>query len=75
MDVVIGVQHTARDISLESDETPEQVTQKFAEALKSGGVLTLTDSKGRTVLVPSEKIAYLDLGPASGRRVGFASPI
>ncbi len=73
MDIVIGIQHTARDISLESDETPEAVTAKVNEALKSGTILTLTDSKGRTVLVPAEKIAYVDLGPASGRRVGFGA--
>ena len=75
MDIVIGVQNTARDISLESDETPEQVSKKVADAFASGGLLTLTDSKGRTVLVPSEKIAYVDLGPASGRRVGFGTAV
>ena len=74
MDIVIGVQHTARDISLESDETPETVSKKVADALSSGGLLTLTDSKGRTVIVPAEKIAYVDLGPATGRRVGFGTP-
>lgn len=74
MDIVIGVQHTARDISLESDETPETVSKKVADALSSGGLLTLTDSKGRTVMVPAEKIAYVDLGPATGRRVGFGTP-
>lgn len=74
MDIVIGVQQTARDISLESDESPEQVTKKVTDALNSGGLLSLTDSKGRTVLVPAEKIAYVDLGPATGRRVGFGTP-
>lgn len=74
MEIVIGVQHTARDISLESDETPETVSKKVADALSSGGLLTLTDSKGRTVMVPAEKIAYVDLGPATGRRVGFGTP-
>lgn len=71
MDIVIGVQHTSRDISLESDETPEEIIKNVTQALAAGGVLTLTDAKGRTVIVPSEKIAYVDLGPAIGRRVGF----
>jgi ABC-type Fe3+-hydroxamate transport system substrate-binding protein len=73
MDIVIGVQHTARDISLESEETPEQVSKKVSDAITSGGLLTLTDAKGRTVIVPAEKIAYVDLGPVSGRRVGFGA--
>lgn len=74
MDIVIGVQHTSRDISLESDETPEEIIKNVTQTLASGGVLTLKDAKGRTVIVPSEKIAYVDLGPATGRRVGFGGP-
>jgi ABC-type Fe3+-hydroxamate transport system substrate-binding protein len=73
MDIVIGVQHTSRDISLESEETLEAVSEKVSQAFATGGVLTLTDSKGRTVMVPAEKIAYVDLGPATGRRVGFGA--
>ncbi len=75
MDIVIGIQHTSRDISLESEESTEVITQKVTQALASGEVLTLTDAKGRTVIVPSEKIAYVDLGPATGRRVGFGNPV
>jgi hypothetical protein len=73
MDIVIGVQQTARDISLESEETPEQVSKKVTDAIAGGGLLTLTDVKGRTVIVPAEKIAYVELGPVSGRRVGFGA--
>ncbi len=73
MDIVIGVQQTARDISLESEETPEQVSKKVTDAIANGGLLTLTDSKGRTVIVPAEKIAFVELGPVSGRRVGFGA--
>ncbi len=71
MDVNIGVQHVARDISLETDESAESITAKATEAIGSGSLLSLTDTKGRVVLVPGSKIAYIDLGPAAGRRVGF----
>jgi len=71
MDVNIGVQHIARDISLETDESAEAITAKATEAINSGSLLSLTDVKGRVVLVPGSKIAYIDLGPAAGRRVGF----
>ena len=33
----------------------------------------LTDDRGRTVLVPGGKIAYVEIGPASTRKVGFGS--
>lgn len=71
MDVNIGVQHIARDISLETEESAEAITAKATEAINSGSLLSLTDIKGRIVLVPGSKIAYIDLGPAAGRRVGF----
>jgi hypothetical protein len=71
MDITIGVQHVARDISLESEESAEAIATKVAEAINTDGLLSLTDSKGRVVLVPGSKIAYVDLGPAAGRRVGF----
>ena len=74
MDITIGIQHTARDISIETDETPEAVTKKVTDAIASGEILSLTDSKGRTVLIPAAKIGFVDLGPASGRRVGFGNP-
>jgi len=71
MDITIGVQHIARDISLETEESAEAISQKVTEAIASDGMLNLTDTKGRIVLVPASKIAYVDLGPAAGRRVGF----
>lgn len=71
MDVTIGVQHIARDITIETDESVEIITTKVTEAINTDGLLSLTDNKGRVVLVPGSKIAYIDLGPAAGRRVGF----
>jgi len=71
MDISIGVQHVARDISLESEESAEAITAKVTEAINSDGLLQLSDARGRIVLVPANKIAYIDLGPVTGRRVGF----
>ena len=71
MDITIGVQHIARDISLETEESAEAISQKVTETIAADGMLHLTDTKGRIVLVPASKIAYEELGPATGRRVGF----
>lgn len=52
MEVKIGVQHTPREIVLESGQTAEEVESAVSEAL-SGKVqlLTLVDEHGRKVLV------------------------
>lgn len=70
MDVTIGVQNVAREISLETDMTPEQVRAAVDGAL-AGGVLALTDTKGREVLVPGSAIGWVQIGSSDKGRVGF----
>jgi hypothetical protein len=42
---------------------------------KPDGVLHLIDKRGRQVLIPAAKIAYVEVGSADdGRRVGFGAP-
>ena len=74
MEVKIGVLHTAREIVLDSPQTPEEVEAAVAEALKSvDGQLVLTEEKGRKVIVPANLVAYIDIAQADTRRVGFAT--
>ena len=42
-------------------------------ALADGSLFEVTDEKGRRVLIPAAKVAYLDLGPADARPVGFGA--
>ena len=71
MEVKIGVQHAQRELVVDTDSTPEDVETRLTEALAGDGVLRLSDVKGRTVIVPAEKIAYLELGSPSSGAVGF----
>ena len=73
MEIKIGVQESARELSLESDQSPDEVTAAVQAALASGGLLSLTDDRGRTVLVPAAKLAYVEVGPATKGKVGFGS--
>ena len=73
MEVKIGVQHAQRELVLDTDSTPEDIETRLSEALSSGGVLRLADTKGRAVVVPADKIAYIDLGEENARRVGFGT--
>jgi hypothetical protein len=74
VEVKIGVLHTAREIVLDSPQTPEEVEQLVAAALKSvDGQLTLTDDRGRKVIVPANLVAYVDIDQADARRVGFTA--
>lgn len=74
MEVKVGVADTARELVLNSDQTPEEIESLVASALKdSAGTLSLVDDKGRRFVVPSARVAYVEIGTADTRRVGFAT--
>ncbi|MCX5376026.1 DUF3107 domain-containing protein [Streptomyces sp. NBC_00091] len=74
MEVKIGVQHAPREIVLESDLSAEELEAIVAAALSgTAPLLSLTDIKGRKVLVPSDRLSYVDLGEPSVRKVGFGA--
>ena len=75
MEVKVGVADTARELLINSSQTPEEVEALVADALLKGsaGTLTLTDDKGRRYLVPAVRVAYVEIGTADSRRVGFAT--
>ena len=73
MEIRIGVQQAVREVVISSDSTPDKVAAQVAKAFAGGELLTLTDVRGRTVLVPTDRLAYVEIGPASERKVGFAA--
>lgn len=73
MEVKIGVRDVAREIVLESAQSPQEVTDAVSEALAAGTTLRLADERGRTVVVPVAALAYVEVGAEETRRVGFGS--
>ena len=76
MDVRIGVTYSPKEIVLElTDDTDrEALRQQVEEALQGPvSVLWLTDRRGRYVGVPTDRVAYVDIGTRSDRAVGFGA--
>ncbi|MEI5101665.1 DUF3107 domain-containing protein [Streptomyces sp. PmtG] len=74
MEVKIGVQHAPREIVLESGQTAEEVENAVSEALAGKArLLSLTDDHGRKVLVPADRLAYVEIGEPAQRKVGFGA--
>jgi hypothetical protein len=74
VEVKIGVLHTPREILVDSTQTQDEVEAAVTAALKSvDGQLSLTDEKGRKVIVPANLVAYVEIAQADTRRVGFAA--
>ncbi|GAC1328016.1 MAG: DUF3107 domain-containing protein [Mycobacteriales bacterium] len=74
MEVKIGVQYAARELVLESTLSAAELEKAVAAALGAEqGVLSLVDDKGRRVLVPANKLAYVEIAEQEARRVGFGT--
>ncbi|HEU5429900.1 DUF3107 domain-containing protein [Actinocrinis sp.] len=74
MEIKIGVQHAARELSLESELSAEEVEKAVSAALTGKtGLLVLNDDKGRKVIVPADRLAYVEIGEPAARRVGFGA--
>ncbi len=73
MEVKIGVQHANRELILETSDSRDDVLAAVQKALDDGGMLELLDAKGRTVVVPSDRLAYVEIGEEGSRRAGFVS--
>jgi hypothetical protein len=74
VEVKIGVQYAPRELVLESPQAADEIERAVDEALRADiGVLTLIDAKGRRVLVPADKLAYVEIADSDPRRVGFGA--
>ena len=75
MEVRIGVVYTARELTVETDDSVDGVTAAIEGAMANGdSMLWLTDTKGRRIGVPVDKIAYVEVAAdAGGRKVGFGA--
>jgi hypothetical protein len=75
VEVKIGVQYAPRELVLESNQSPSEVESAVTDAINGGdkGLLSLVDDKGRRVIVPVAKIAYVEIAEASPRPVGFSA--
>ncbi len=72
MEVKIGVQYSNRELIIDTNQTSDDVEKAVAVAVEEG-LLALTDTKGRRVIVPADKLAYVEIGSPSIGQVGFRS--
>lgn len=74
MEVRIGVRDVTREVTFESAQTPEEVHAVVTAALQGDEqVMTLTDERGRMVVVPVQSVGYVEIGVPEKGRVGFGT--
>ena len=75
VEVRIGVSQSMKELEVDLGDTErDKIVADITKALgDEHGTLWLTDKRGRTVGVPSGKVAYVEIGAtADDRKVGFA---
>ncbi len=73
VEIKIGIQSAPRELVVETETAAEDVERALSAALANGGLFVLPDEKGGKILIPADKIAYVELGSSEPRRVGFGN--
>ncbi len=76
MEVKIGIQSIPRELVVDTDTPGEEIERDLAAALgaKDGtAIFALSTQKGGRVLIPADKIAFVEFGGDQSRRVGFGN--
>ncbi len=73
MEIKIGIQNVARELTLESRHNADDIEKMVRKALAEDEVLILDDENGRRVMIAASKLAYIELGQENARKVGFGA--
>jgi Protein of unknown function (DUF3107) len=73
VEVKIGIQSAPRELIVETESDADDIEAALKAAIADSGVLAVATAKGGRVLVPADKIAYLEFGDSQARRVGFSN--
>jgi Protein of unknown function (DUF3107) len=76
VEVKIGIQSIPRELVVDTDTPAEEIERALSEALSAAtgpSVLAIDNLKGGRLLVPADKIAFIEFSPDQARRVGFGN--
>jgi broad specificity polyphosphatase/5'/3'-nucleotidase SurE len=71
--VRIAVTNINSELAFETAASPAEIKSAVAASISTGSPLTLTDIRGHEVIVPADKIGYVEIGQPAERRVGFGA--
>src|SRR5215467_2521865 len=73
VEVKIGVQSITRELVVDTPSSPDEVERSLLTALTNGGMFVVRDEKGGKILIPADKIGYVELNGTEQRRIGFGN--
>jgi hypothetical protein len=73
LEVKIGIQSAPRELIVETETEADELERALSAALSDGGIFAIRVEKNGKILVPADKIAYVELGSSEPRRIGFGN--
>jgi hypothetical protein len=76
VEVKIGIQSIPRELVVDTDTPAEEIERNLSQALAAPSgqaIFALATLKGGRLLIPADKIAFVEFGADQGRRVGFGN--
>ncbi|HEX4832349.1 MAG TPA: DUF3107 domain-containing protein [Trebonia sp.] len=76
MEVKIGIQSIPRELVVDTDTPAEEIERALADALSGAegrAVFAIDTLKGGRLLIPADKIAFIEFSADQARRVGFGN--
>lgn len=72
-EVRIAISNVSSELAFDCPLTAEEIRAAVTVALSAGTPLVLNDVRGREIIVPADKIGYVEIGEQTERRVGFGT--
>lgn len=74
MQVRIGVQFVPKELVVDTAESADDVERALREALAGErGVLVLKDRRSGRIVIPADRVGYLEISEDEERSVGFGT--
>jgi hypothetical protein len=76
LEVKIGIQSIPRELVVDTDTPADEIERSLSEALSGSAgqsVFAINTLKGGRLLIPADKIAFIEFSPDQARRVGFGN--
>lgn len=71
--VRISITNVGSELSFECPSSPAEIKASVTAALSAQAPLILQDVQGHEIIVPADKIGYVEIGEPAERRVGFGA--
>lgn len=72
-EVRIAVTNVSAELSFECPTGVDEIRSAVTSAITAGSPLVLSDVRGREIIIPADKIGFVEIGEQVERRVGFGT--